>query len=249
MLLQITTKIAKSLTKLADERHPNSLTTRLREKRFSLFNSFLEQRSRVNLTRVVRIIDVGGTPIIWEKNLLLQEKSLSNSNFEIIVANLKKYHSNLPHIKCCVSDAKNMKVFGDKEFDMVFSNSLIEHVGEYNDQLLVANEIMRIGKTYFVQTPNFYFPIEPHFLFPFFQFLPLKVKVWLLTNFDIGWRKKAADPNRAINMINSIKLLRKQQLIELFPGGTIFEEKFFGLTKSFIVYGESKPLHPSRLAQ
>lgn len=57
-----------------------------------------------------------------------------------------------------------MKQFQDNEFDAVFSNSVIEHVGDYEAQRQMANEIMRVGKRYFVQTPNFYFPIEPHIL-------------------------------------------------------------------------------------
>ena len=63
-----------------------------------------------------------------------------------------------------------MDFFKDKSFDAVFSNSVIEHVGTFEDQKMMANEVIRVTNFYFIQTPNLYFPIEPHFLVPFFQF-------------------------------------------------------------------------------
>lgn len=247
MLQQITTNFAERLTKLADEKQQNSLSTKLREKRFSLFKSFIEKDCSNSHSRL-KIIDVGGTPTIWEKNLPFKDKPLSNLDVEVTVVNIKKFQSKLLQLTTLICDAKDMKQFPDRAFDVVFSNSLIEHVGDYEAQLTVADEIMRIGKKYFVQTPNFYFPVEPHFVFPCFQFLPLRVKLWLVTNFALGWRKKATNTNQAMQLVNSINLLRKQQLIELFPGATIFEEKFWGLTKSFIVYGESNTLPLSQVS-
>lgn len=233
----------QNLTQFADEKQDNSLATRLRKKRFSLFKSFVEENYKNAKPSCLRIIDVGGTPVIWEKYLSTLEKALPETSFEVAVVNIKKFKTNCSKIKSLVVDAKDMKQFRDREFDIVFSNSLLEHVGDRHAQLLVAKEMLRVGKRYFVQTPNFYFPIEPHFLFPCFQFLPQLVKVWLVTNFALGWRKKLPDRSSAAKLINSVNLLRKKQLIELFPGTKLFAEKFLGLTKSFIVYGESQAIH------
>ncbi|MEM2045934.1 MAG: class I SAM-dependent methyltransferase, partial [Candidatus Bathyarchaeia archaeon] len=60
-------------------------------------------------------------------------------------------------VEWIIGDARCMP-FKDKSFDVVFSNSVIEHVGNYDDQKMCAEEIRRVGKCYFVQTPNFYFP-------------------------------------------------------------------------------------------
>jgi hypothetical protein len=100
----------------------------------------------------------------------------------------------------------------------------------------MAREVKRVGMRYFVQTPNKYFPIEPHFLFPCFQFLPVPVRTWLLQHFHLGWRGRVADPQAARASVNSVRLLTRAELTDLFPEASLFEEKLLGLTKSFVVY-------------
>ena len=65
--------------------------------------------------------------------------------------------------------------FPDKSFDVVFSNSVIEHLGDPRKHEQYAREIARVGVRYFVQTPNRWFPIEPHLLTPLVHFLPRDV--------------------------------------------------------------------------
>ena len=103
----------------------------------------------------------------------------------------------------------------------------------------MANEIKRVGKKYFVQTPNLYFPIEPHFLFPLFQFLSIDIKVWLLRNFSMGWYPKISDKQEAIDLATNTKLLSKKKLQNLFPNSNLYAEQVFGLSKSFVVYDGS----------
>jgi 2-polyprenyl-3-methyl-5-hydroxy-6-metoxy-1,4-benzoquinol methylase len=131
-----------------------------------------------------------------------------------------------------------MSQFRPKEFDFVFSNSVIEHVGSYADQSRMAKEIERVGKRYFVQTPNFYFPIEPHFVFPAFHWLPITIRVWLITHFNLGWYSKFSDVQSASAEVRSIRLLKKREFVRLFPDSKLFEERFFGLTKSFVLYSK-----------
>jgi hypothetical protein len=97
--------------------------------------------------------------------------------------------------------------------------------------------VQRVGQRFFIQTPNYYFPIEPHFLFPGFQFLPLGVKIKLIQNFDLGWRAKTPDPAKAKAQAESVQLLSQRKFMALFPGAQLYKEKFFGLTKSFTAYG------------
>ena len=72
---------------------------------------------------------------------------------------------------------------------MAFSNSVIEHIPPPLQQDF-ANEISRVARRYFVQTPNRYFPIEPHYQFPFFQFLPRSLRQALNRRFTLGWQAK-----------------------------------------------------------
>jgi len=78
--------------------------------------------------------------------------------------------------------------------------------------------------------------IEPHFVFPLFQFLPIELKVWLITHFSMGWYGKISDIKQARETVSSIRLLNKKDLLNLFPESKIWEEKILFLTKSFIVF-------------
>ena len=108
------------------------------------------------------------------------------------------------------------------------------HVGSFEDQHRVANEMIRVGKRLFVQTPNRHFAIEPHFLFPCFQFLPVAVRVWLASRFDLG-RWSTSERSDPAFRVDSVRLLSKRELRELFPRAEIVCERLAGLPKSFLV--------------
>jgi hypothetical protein len=116
--------------------------------------------------------------------------------------------------------------FSDKSFDVAFSNSVIEHLGTFDAQRRFGQELRRVGRRYFIQTPNYWFPIEPHYLFPFFQMLPYGLQRWLHTHFDIGTFKKT-DP------FGTIRLLTKREVKRLFPEARIEAERVGPLVKSW----------------
>ncbi|PSF38665.1 methyltransferase type 11 [Aphanothece hegewaldii CCALA 016] len=217
------------LTRIADYEETNSWSSQFRGKRFDFFKQLIR-----TLALPLNILDVGGREAIWQKEFYGSQKEFDD--VKVTILNLTKTLVSHPNLKSVVGNATNMKEYQDKQFDVIFSNSVIEHVGNYENQQQMANEIQRVGKRYFVQTPNRYFPIEPHFLFPFYQFFPLWLKVWLISHFDLGWRKKQTDQAEAINIADSVRLLSKKELKQLFPKAKIFEEKFAFFTKSFIVY-------------
>lgn len=213
------------LKKIADNRDEKSLAVQFRRKRFAFFNSLLSR-----LTRPVSILDVGGAQSYWKTMGMNGDDQVF-----ITLLNLTKEHVTLPNITSTVGDAREIK-YADNSFDVVFSNSVIEHVGGHSDQMQMANEVRRVGKRYFVQTPNRYFPLEPHFLFPFFQFLPVMVRVRLLQNFNLGWFPRTPDAAKAREIVESIRLLDRYEFLELFPGSSLYQEKVFGMTKSFVAY-------------
>lgn len=216
----------KFLRKLADPTINDSIATKTRQKNFELFRSLISK-----IPKPLKILDIGGTQYYWENVNFIERNDV-----KIVLLNTSNEEITHPNFKSVVGDARQLNEFKDKEFDIVFSHSVIEHVGGFDDQVKMSDEIRRIGKRYFLQTPNRFFPIEPHFLFPLFQFLPLFLKVYLVSNFDIGWYKRTSDKQKALELVNSIRLLTEQELKEMFPTATIYKEKFMGMVKSFIVY-------------
>jgi hypothetical protein len=223
----------KLLSRIYDHQQSDSLATALRNKRLELLNRLLS-----NVPRPIRILDVGGRSAFWQSTGLLDADV---TDVEILLLNTSESElgeiSPHPRLRSCVGDARDMRQFQTKAFDVVFSNSVIEHVGVYADQGLMAQEIQRVGKRYFVQTPNFYFPIEPHFVFPAFHWLPISWRIWLVTHFSLGWYGKFGSSVRAREEVESIRLLTERKFCRLFPGSHLFRERFFGITKSFVVYG------------
>ena len=212
------------LRRLADNRNPASLAARLRRKRFGLFRELLAR-----MPGEVRVLDVGGSETFW-RVMGFEERRVSVTLLNLARPELEG------HMSSVVGDARDMSQFGAREFDVVFSNSVIEHVGSFADQQAMASEVRRVGMRYFVQTPNKLFPVEPHFLFPGFQFLPLSSRASLLARFDLGWIKRAASYQAALEEVTRIRLLTQRDFRRLFPGGTLYKERFGGLTKSLIMY-------------
>jgi hypothetical protein len=212
------------IKKIADNKDPNSLSSYFRRKRHQLFLNIIKNNG------IKTILDIGGTQSYWKQYSDLLD------NQKIILFNLTRENFDLPNFDSVVGDATNLEQFGDNQFEFVFSNSVIEHLFTWENQILMANEIRRVGKGYFVQTPNKYFPLEPHFLVPFFQFLPSNLKLFLLRNFKLGHVGKISDLNVAQSQIDEIRLLSKTDMKKLFPEATIYSEKFLFFTKSFVAF-------------
>ena len=203
----------------------NSLGNQFREKRFSFFLKKINK-----LPKPVCILDVGGKINFWENRGLA-----GNLNYKITIVNFEKEKSQYSNIKTLIGDATDLSQFADKSFDIVHSNSVIEHLYNFNNQSKMASEIVRVGKKYIVQTPNKYFFLEPHYLLPFFQFIPDKLKYLILTKTKLS-RLKKWDKNFAKQYINEIRLLSLKEMKILFPKSKIYFEKFIGMNKSFTMH-------------
>ncbi len=138
-----------------------------------------------------------------------------------------------------IADGRRLP-FADAEFDIAFSNSVIEHVGNWEDQKAFAAEVRRVAKSYFVQTPNKYFPFDVHLHTPLFNLLPRNWQLALARNFTIwGWITRP-DQKKCRERLSKIRLLNESEMKDLFPDGTLLKERFWGLTKSLIAV----KLHP-----
>jgi 2-polyprenyl-3-methyl-5-hydroxy-6-metoxy-1,4-benzoquinol methylase len=213
---------------LASSDQENSLGKGFREKRFRFFEE--KVKSCFPDKKKITILDVGGTQKYWEDKKLVKEM-----NLHITILNLEKIPVSGTHFSSVAGDATNLSEYGDNSFDLVFSNSVIEHLYTWENQQKMAREIRRVGKNYFVQTPNKYFVIEPHYALPIFQFLPKKLGYLILTKTKLS-RFNKWDPKAAQQYLDEIRLLSLKEMRNLFPDGQVYHEKVMGMNKSFTLY-------------
>lgn len=213
------------LKSIVNYNNKNSLGNKFRQRRFEFFENAIK-----NYPKPLKILDIGGTEQFWKNRGFA-----NNPDFSIMLVNLYKEEPSSENINSEIGNAVDLSQFEDYSFDIVFSNSVIEHLFDLESQGKMASEVQRLGKYHFIQTPNKYFPIEPHFLFPLFQFLPKSFKMFLLTKTKLI-RGVKHDYKYSKSKIDEIKLLSGQQLKKMFPSSFLFKEKFFGFVKSFVVH-------------
>jgi len=174
-----------------------------------------------------RLLDVGGTPYFW---------SSTDCPSDITCINLEVPHSVIPpvpNVTCVEGDALHLP-YPDGAFDIAFSNSVIEHVGDKADQQRFADEIRRVGRRYWVQTPNRWFPVEPHMVALFLHYLPRRWQQHLMRWASLrGWIEKPSQ-DEVDRFLADIRLLTKHELRQLFPDAVIHTERFLLLPKSYV---------------
>ena len=186
------------------------LAARLRRRRWRVIQSLLSLRGGES------VLDVGGTDRSWW---------FAQWTGPLLRVNLRRDpRSGRAGV---VGDGCALP-FGNGVFDVAFSNSVIEHLATFEAQARFAAELRRVGRRYFLQTPNKWFPIEPHYLFPLFQFLPAGVQRWLHAHFNLGHF-------RTTKPFVTIRLLTRRELARLFPEARLVPERIGPLVKSWYV--------------
>ena len=175
-----------------------------------------------------RILDVGGDLYNW---------NLMGYKNEVVLLNLAAEINNSPdsssNFSFVIGDGTALQ-YGDKEFDILFSNSTIEHVGTLEKQKDFANEVCRVGKRIWIQTPAKEFFFEPHYITPFIHWLPKDLQKKLL-RFSVWGLITRADRQYIDNIVDQNRLLSLPEVEELFPGCTIIKEKFLFMTKAYLI--------------
>ncbi len=226
------------LKRQSDYKTPGTIAWKTRQRRMKDFNKWFESVFIYypvddKSIPTISIIDVGGTPDYW--NYLdfkyINKVKITTLNIDIMDVP-KGSNGSILSVK---GDAVDLREFEDKKFDLAFSNSVIEHVGDVNHQQRMADEMRRVARHGYLQTPNKWFFIEPHFLFPFFSLLPLRIREELVYRFKLGHYSKAKTRDEARRIASSINLLSAGELKKLFPGTTLDKEKMGILNKSFII--------------
>jgi Methyltransferase domain len=189
------------------------------------------RRDRMNHLRSLdlrpgtKVIDLGGVCEIWQ---------LMDTPLDITIVNLPGVDVQRPRVtrhnfRFVEGDGTNLSSYSDNEFDLVFSNSVIEHVGGQDRQIAFAREVRRLAPSYYVQTPSIWFPLEAHSGVPFWWALPQAVRRRLIDR----WRAKL--PAWA-EMIEGTTVITRKRLQSYFPDGSIITERFAGFPKSYTVF-------------
>jgi len=211
----------------------HSLSVHSRAKRVALFSELCQKASLKNL----RLLDIGGTKAYWEQNLkhiplgLIQSIDIVNIGSmpvtETIVqgVTLIEYSGN----------ALDRSSFRLEKYDLVYSNSVIEHVGSLLNQREMAGNILALSSRYFVQTPSKCFPLEPHFLIPFFPYYPLTLRAFFLRHLECGGYGKKRDWVSSRIAGEYVRPLIKKEFQQLFPGGTLHIERYLFIPKSYMI--------------
>jgi SAM-dependent methyltransferase len=189
---------------------------------------------RLGVTAETRILDVGGTPANW---------LLTDVRPHITLLNMPRGQERGEQGFTFVSGDGCQLPFRDQSFEIVFSNSVIEHVGSPEQQRRFAAEVQRVGKRYWVQTPNRWFPVEQHLLTPLVHWLPANLQRAWVTRWTVwDWVERASPDRREFyieHYLHDIRLLAASELATLFPDAEILRERKWGWTKSLIAMASS----------
>jgi hypothetical protein len=175
------------------------------------------------------VLDLGGGALFWDLAL-----SLGFPLPKITVLNLHPPETQArKYLTWILGDARHTQ-FKDLSFDIVFCNSLVEHLGDWDSQVHFANEVRRLAPSYFIQTPDRRFPIEPHLLTPFIHWLPKSMQRPLLRNFTLWGIVTRPARSYCEGLFRELALLSPKEIKILFPDATLIAERFFALPKSIV---------------
>ena len=187
----------------------------------------------------ISMLDMGGTQKYWRR---LGCDFLRANDVTVTVLNSEGYELSQEEgdgdlFIGVEGDACHMPQYADNQFDLAHSNSVIEHVYSWKQMTAFASETHRVAEFYYVQTPYFWFPIDPHFYrAPFFHWMPREVRIRLLQRFGLTRHIPAAfTRERATDLVDHAKLFTERKLRQLFPTGDLRFEHFLGLRKSMVI--------------
>jgi len=196
-----------------------------RAKRFKLFVQRLEP------LRTASLLDVGGDPGTWTNQEPVVGR-IDTLNVHEVAFNEEDFP--LHSIRILVGNGCQL-TFTNQSYDIAYSNSVIEHVGTWQDQIQFAQELCRVGRSVWCQTPAFECPIEPHYLTPFVHWLPRSLQRKILRHFTVwGWMT-CPSIAEIEEMVETTRLISRKEMNILFPDCEIHTEYLLPfLPKSYI---------------
>lgn len=199
---------------------PGSAGERWRGRRWELL------RTTFPAAGSMRVIDLGGRASAWLRSPV-RPASVHIVNLEPVPIDLPEWITAEQGDACAPRRG---------DYDLVFCNSVIEHVGGHVMRQRLADAVRALAPRHWVQTPYRYFPIEPHWLFPGFQFLPVPAQAAITRHWPLGY----PEPDRpaSVQRVMAVELLSRTEMAAYFPGSVILTERAAGLAKSIIAVGD-----------
>ena len=210
----------KPIARLFDPNRSGSITERIRQRRHEEFKHHFPNLSDM------RVLDLGGTAVFWRlAGLRAQHVTIVNIDREEAPEE--------PWMDTVQGDAC---VGGFGKFDLVLSNSVLEHVGGHGRRQQFSDVVHESAPAWWVQTPYRYFPIEPHWLFPGFQFLPFRARLTVAQHWNVGHNPALKNKAEAAELVASTELISATEMHAYFPDGKLWFERIGGIPKSMVAY-------------
>ncbi|MEZ5988033.1 MAG: class I SAM-dependent methyltransferase [Planctomycetota bacterium] len=214
----------------------SQLSTQSRHRKQEVLRELFEIGPETRILDVGGQVDARGQQILdthpWKRNLTV---------LNLDPQHLRRIEAEYPEVTTVEGDATKLP-FADKSFDLVYSNAVIEHMPSPQAQRDMAREIQRVGKAWFVTTPNRWYPFEFHHRLPFVTWLPRPlmqglVRVVSYNHVERGYRFNQRQ--------DRILLLTARQLRRLFPGSRLVPVQITFMPETLIAAGPLDALKPA----
>jgi hypothetical protein len=203
--------------------NPDSLGGRRREERARWLVETFPDLAQMS------VIDLGGRIPTWQRAPVRPK--------HVHVVNMEPSRTDIPDwAEFDLGDACALPAqIAGRRYDLVFANSVIEHVGGHERRERFADSVHQLSDAHWVQTPYRYFPIEPHWMAPGMQFMPVAARTQLARQWPLSYgRGKSRDT--ALRTVLGVELLDRTQFRYYFPDSLMRTETILGVPKSLIAY-------------
>ena len=207
-----------------------NLSGKSRQKKMEILNSTFP------IDASTSVLDLGGqVDEISGQIIESHPKPESITVVNLLHEHLAEVRRQFPRVSVCNADARRLP-FEDNSFDVVYSNAVIEHVGGLEDQQAMAKEVMRVGRTWFITTPNRWYPFEFHTRLPFVSWLPAPMmkrvmEVWSYNHIQQCYQSGIRG--------RQIRLLTARGLKNLFPNSRVVHCRITMWPETLIVIGST----------